>query len=143
VLSAHLVGMFALSPLSGRLVDRFGGRVAITCGTGVLIAAAAVAVAAPTSHNAGLPLALFLLGYGWNLCFVGGSSLLSRDLPEQARTQLQGLVDAIVWGSAACASLSAGAIFAGGGYAVLALLAGGLAAAPLLVLATQPRAQEA
>ncbi len=139
VLSAHLVGMFALSPLSGRLADRFGGRTAITCGTGVLIAAAAVAVAAPTSHDAGLPLALFLLGYGWNLCFVGGSSLLSRDLPEEPRIQLQGLVDGIVWGSAAFASLSAGAIFAGGGYSVLALLAGALAAAPLVVLILQPR----
>jgi MFS family permease len=134
VLSAHLVGMFALSPLSGRLADRLGGRMTISCGAGVLIASAALAIAAPTSHTVGLPLALFLLGYGWNLCFVGGSALLSRDLPEDVRAQLQGLVDAIVWGSAAFASLSAGVIFAGGGYSVLAVVAGLLATTPLVVL---------
>jgi MFS family permease len=143
VLTAHLVGMFALSPLSGRLADRCGGRTTISCGAGVLIASAALAIAAPTSHRVGLPLALFLLGYGWNLCFVGGSSLLSRDLPEDLRTELQGLVDALVWGTSAFASLSAGAIFAGAGYSMLALMAGVLAVMPLVVLAVLRRDQSA
>ena len=35
VLSAHMIGMFALAPLSGRLADRFGGRVTIYLGIGV------------------------------------------------------------------------------------------------------------
>jgi hypothetical protein len=38
----------------------------------------------------GPPLALSLLGYRWNLAFVGGSSLRSQDLPERTRIQLRG-----------------------------------------------------
>ncbi|WP_242613735.1 MFS transporter [Herbihabitans rhizosphaerae] len=135
VIAAHMVGMFALAPLSGKIADRWGGRVTIYLGIGTLILAAVTCVTAPTAHATGLPLALFLLGYGWNLAFVGGSSLLARDLPEAERTRLQGTVDAVVWGSAAFASLSAGPLFAGGGYVLLAVVAGVAALAPLVVFA--------
>lgn len=135
VLSSHMIGMFALAPLSGRIADRWGGRVTIYCGIGTLVLAVTTAVAAPTAHTSGLPLALFLLGYGWNLVFVGGSSLLSRDLPAAERTQLQGVVDALVWGSSAIASLSAGPLFGGGGYVLVAVVAGVLAVLPLTLLA--------
>ncbi|NYH90022.1 MFS transporter [Actinopolymorpha rutila] len=140
VLSAHLAGMFALSPLSGRLTDRLGGRTVISAGAGALIGSAALAMAAPTSHTVGIPLALFLLGYGWNLCFVGGSAILSRELPAGVRSQVQGTVDAVVWGSSASAGLASGAVFAGGGYVLVAFVAGLIAVAPLVVLlASRPR----
>ncbi|HEV2781172.1 MAG TPA: MFS transporter, partial [Actinophytocola sp.] len=135
ILSAHMIGMFALAPLSGRIADRLGGRATVVAGVAVLLAAAALAALLPTSHRVGLPVALFLLGYGWNLAFVGGSSVLSRDLPEQTRTQLQGVVDAIIWGSSAVASLTAGPLFGFGGYPLLAVLAGLIALAPITVLA--------
>jgi MFS family permease len=138
VLSAHMIGMFALAPLSGRIADRFGGRVTIGAGVLVLLAAATLAATMPTSHNAGMPVALFLLGYGWNLAFVGGSSVLSRDLPEETRIQLQGIIDAIVWGSSAIASLSAGSLFGIGGYPLLAVIAGLVALAPVTLLARPP-----
>jgi MFS family permease len=135
VLSAHMIGMFALAPLSGRIADRFGGRTAIAAGVAVLISAAVLAGLLPTAHSTGLPVALFLLGYGWNLAFVGGSSVLSRDLPEDQRIRLQGVVDAIVWGSSALASLSAGPLFGYGGYPLLAAVTGVLALVPLAFLA--------
>lgn len=135
ILSAHMIGMFALAPLSGRIADRWGGRATIYLGIGTLALAAVTAVSAPTAHTSGLPLALFLLGYGWNLVFVGGSSLLSRDLPPAERTQLQGVVDAVVWGSSAAASLLAGALFGLGGYALVAVFGGVLALAPTALLA--------
>lgn len=98
VLSAHMIGMFALSPLSGMLADRLGGLTAILCGIGTLVVAAMLAGTATTAHGVMLPLALFLLGYyGWNLCFVGGSSLLSHELPAAERTQMQGAIDSLVW----------------------------------------------
>jgi MFS family permease len=134
VLSAHMIGMFALAPLSGRIADRFGGRVAIGAGVAVLLAAALLAGLFPTAHSSGLPLALFLLGYGWNLAFVGGSSVLSKDLPEDQRIQLQGGVDAIVWGASGIASLSAGPLFGLGGYSLLAAVAGLLALMPVIAL---------
>lgn len=134
VLSAHMIGMFALAPLSGKIADRFGGRVAIAAGVGVLLAAATLATTMPTAHDTGMPVALFLLGYGWNLTFVGGSSVLSRDLPEETRIQLQGMIDAIIWGSSAVASLSAGPLFGLGGYPLLAVIAGLVALAPVTLL---------
>jgi MFS family permease len=135
-----MIGMFALAPLSGRIADRFGGRVAIGAGVLVLVAAAVLAMIMPASHDAGLPVALFLLGYGWNLAFVGGSSVLSRDLPEPARIRLQGVIDAIVWGSAGIASLSAGPLFGLGGYPLLAAIAGLVALVPVTLLARAPDA---
>lgn len=131
VLSAHMIGMFALAPLSGRIADRFGGRATIFCGTGTLILAATVAIAAPTAHQSGLPIALFLLGYGWNLSIVGGSTLLSRGLPAEQRAQSQGTIDALVWSSAALASVLSGQLFGAGGYVLVAGVAGVLVLLPL------------
>jgi MFS family permease len=135
ILSAHMIGMFALAPLSGRIADRFGGHTAIGAGVLLLLAAAALAALLPTSHHAGLPIALFLLGYGWNLAFVGGSSVLSRNLAEETRIQMQGAIDAIVWGSSAIASLTAGPLFGLGGYPLLAGIAGLIALLPITLLA--------
>ena len=129
IFSAHMIGMFALAPVSGRIADRAGGRVAMIVGAAGLVASAAVAVAAPTDHLVGLPVALFLLGFGWNLVFVGGSSVLSRELPAEQRTEVQGVVDALVWGASALGSLSAAQLFGVGGYALVAVAAGALVVA--------------
>jgi MFS family permease len=133
ILSAHIFGMFALSPLTGRFADRFGGRTTIACGIGVLVVATGLAFALPTAHTSGLPIALFLLGYGWNLMFVGGSTLLSRTLP----TRSQGAVDAVIWGSSVAGSVGAGQLFGYGGYSLVAAVAGLLVILPILVLTTQ------
>ncbi|WP_410668497.1 MFS transporter [Amycolatopsis sp. cmx-4-68] len=137
VLSAHLIGMFALAPLSGRIADRWGPRVTVNAGLGVLALAAATALAAPTAHTSGLPVALFLLGYGWNLVFVGGSAQLSRDLAPETRSRVQGTVDAVVWSASALAGLGSGQLYAGGGYALVAVVGGVLALLPLALLASR------
>jgi len=136
VLSAHLIGMFALAPLSGRLADRWGGRATIYLGIGLLVVSAVAAFG--SAHLTGLSLSMFLLGYGWNLVFVGGSSILSRELPAAERIQLQGAVDAVVWGTSAFASLGAGVLFGLGGYSLVAVVGGVLALLPVIVLARRP-----
>ncbi len=73
VLSAHTLGMFALSPLTGWLLDRVGPRPVMFAGLAVLAIAACLAAAAPAGNAPIRTVGLFLLGYGWNLCFVGGS----------------------------------------------------------------------
>lgn len=135
VLSAHMIGMFALAPLSGRIADRWGPRVTVNAGLGVLALSTATAIAAPTAHSSGLPVALFLLGYGWNLVFVGGSAQLSRDLEPQTRNRVRGFVDAVVWSASALAGLGSGQLFAGGGYGLVAVVGGVLALLPLALLA--------
>ncbi len=117
-LSAHTLGMFALSPVTGRLFDRFGARPVIV--GGLLTLALSTALAAVATGHLGRPVALFLLGYGWNLCFVGGSGRLARDLPEADRPHVEGAVDAAVWTLAAAASLLSAVVLSAGGYAVLA-----------------------
>ena len=56
-----------------------------------------------------LLLALFLLGWGWNLGFVAGSAMLSQHLELHERTRVQGLADALIWSSSAAAEPRLGA----------------------------------
>ena len=77
VISVHILGMFALSPLVGMAVDRWGGqRVAMT--GGVMLTVAAVLASRSQAGWSGLLLvALFLLGVGWSCTLVSGSTLLT------------------------------------------------------------------
>ena len=66
--------------------------------------------------------ALFLLGWGWNLGFVAGSALLTEGLSVTERTRLQGVTDALIWSSAAAAALGSGVVVAVASYTTLGLL---------------------
>ena len=140
VLSAHTFGMFALSPISGRLTDRFGSPAIIGAGLATLAAAALLAALAPPDGGVLLTLALFLLGYGWNLGFVAGSAMLTGGLALAERTRVQGLADGLVWSSAAVASLSSGVVVAGTSYTALGFLGLLLLVAPVVVLGWRGRA---
>jgi MFS family permease len=134
VISGHTFGMFALSPLSGRLTDRFGSPIVITAGLIILALSSVMAAVAPADGGAMLFIALFLLGYGWNLGFVAGSAMLAGNLAIAERTRLQGFTDAFIWSSAAAASLSSGIVVDWAGYATLGLIGAGLIAIPAIVL---------
>jgi MFS family permease len=133
-LSAHTLGMFAFSPLTGRLLDSVGARPVMFAGLLVLAVATVLAATTPESIAPLRTGALFLLGYGWNLCFVGGSGRLAADLPDSARANIEGTVDAAVWGIAAAASLASTAVLSAGGYAVVAWAACALIALPAALL---------
>lgn len=134
VLSAHTFGMFALSPISGRLTDRFGSPAVIGGGMATLAVAALMAALAPPDGGLILTLALFLLGWGWNLGFVAGSAMLTRGLALGERTGVQGLADGLVWSSAAFASLSSGLVVASASYTALGFLSIGLLVVPCTLL---------
>jgi MFS family permease len=134
VISGHTFGMFALSPLSGRFTDRYGSPIVITAGLAVLAVSSVMAAIAPPEGGVILFIALFLLGYGWNLGFVAGSAMLAGNLEIHERTRLQGVTDAFIWSSAAAASLSSGLVVDWAGYATLGLLGAGLIAIPAIVL---------
>jgi MFS family permease len=139
VLSAHTFGMYALAPISGRLTERFGSIATIFGGTAVLIAAGLLAGFAPPEGGGLLTIALFLLGFGWNLGFVAGSAMLSTGLDLPERTRLQGFADALIWSTSAVASLGSGVIVAVAGYTSLSLLGAALVAIPIVVVASQRR----
>ena len=119
VISAHTLGMFALSPISGRIAGRFGPVRAILAGAAVLAVSALLATVAPPHGGFALVLSLFLLGYGWNLGFVAGSALISDGVEHAERTRTEGFSDTLIWGSSAVASLASGFILASLGYDAL------------------------
>jgi MFS family permease len=134
VISGHTLGMFALSPLSGRLTDRIGTIPVILAGMGVSASASGLAALAPADGGILLFLALFLLGYGWNLGYVAGSALLTQGLSLAERTRVQGLTDGLIWSSAAAASLGSGVVVAAASYATLGLLGAGIVVVPALIV---------
>lgn len=131
VISSHTFGMFAFSIVSGRLADRFGRAMVICVGALTLILAC---LTAPLSPDV-LPIsvALFLLGLGWNFCYVGGSTLLSDQLSPDERSRTQGLNDLIIGLVSAFGSLSSGVIFATFGYATVGVMSAFAAAIPFFL----------
>ena len=131
VISAHTFGMYAPSIISGWLLDKWGrGRMILTGASTLLLAC----ILAPISPNV-LPLgfALFLLGIGWNFCFVGGSTLLADQLSPAERSRTQGFNDLLVGLASATISLGSGYIYATTNYTTIAIVAGALALVPLLL----------
>jgi len=111
---AHTLGMFGLSFLTGWLVDRLG-RPRIIFGGGLILAASCFM--APFSNGVvWLSTALFLLGLGWNWCFVGASTLLSDTLRQEERGRIQGLTDTMVNVSSGAGNLLSGLAFATFGF---------------------------
>jgi MFS family permease len=134
VLSAHIAGMYAFAPISGRLTDRLGSPLVIYAGMAVLAVAAVMAAIAPVEDDRILLVALFLLGFGWNLGYVAGSALLTSGVSIVERTRVQGVADALIWSTAAIASLGSGVLVAAEGYAALGVLGAVLVAVPAWVL---------
>jgi len=134
VISGHTLGMYALSPISGRLTDRIGMVAVILAGMGVTASASVLAALAPADGGILLFMALFLLGYGWNMGYVAGSALLTHGLSLAERTRIQGLTDGLIWTSAAAASLGSGVVVAAASYATLGLLGAALVVVPALLV---------
>lgn len=129
VISSHTLGMYAFSVVSGRLSDKWGRGRVILAGSFTLLLAC---ITAPLSPNV-FPLAvsLFLLGLGWNFCFVGGSALLADQLSPAERARTQGTNDLLVGLASAVGSLGSGFVFAASNYTIISIVAGLLSLIPL------------
>jgi MFS family permease len=137
VISGHVFGMYALAPVSGRLTDRFGSGPVIIAGLIVLAQSSLLAAVAPPEGGALLFVALFLLGFGWNLGYVAGSALLSHGLELAERTRLQGTTDSIIWSSGAAASLGSGVVVAAASYTALGLMGAAVVIVPIWLFLTR------
>jgi predicted MFS family arabinose efflux permease len=134
VLSFHIAGMFAFSPVFGWLTDRLGRRPVIF--TGIALLLIACALAGNAGHNtARLAAGLMVLGLGWSATMVAGSTLLSESISVELRASAQGLSDLVMGLAGALAGALSGVIVDAWGYSILTLLAA-LATAPLLLLAS-------
>jgi len=131
VISGHTFGMFAFSVFSGRLVDRIGREPVIILGSVILILAGLSA--GLSSDVLPIVISLFLLGLGWNLCYVGGSTLLTDQLSTPEQSRMQGVNDLFVGLSASLGSLGSGFVFVAVGYQVMGFIGAAFAIIPLIV----------
>ncbi|MDQ1657458.1 MAG: hypothetical protein QOD41_2541 [Cryptosporangiaceae bacterium] len=135
VISVHVAGMYALSPVAGWLSDRYGRRPVILAGALLQLAACAVAGTAGEDPIQ-LGAALTLLGLGWSATLVAGSTLLGESVPVADRPSVQGTADFVMGLAGACAALLAGVVIGAGSYALLSIL-GAIAVLPLLAAAAR------
>jgi MFS family permease len=138
VISGHVAGMYALSPVMGWLADRAGRLRTIWIGLAILALSLAVAAVAPNDAHAITAVALVLLGLGWSACLVAGSASLSQSVPVEIRTSAQGLSDLTMGVLASIAGIAAGPILDGLGFHWLAVLCGILLIPVALLAARTP-----
>jgi MFS family permease len=108
VIQWHVLGMFAPSFFTGKLIQRFGARRIVTSGALAFIACIAINLSGTTVIHYWL--ALLLLGIGWNFMFIGGTSLLTETYTEAEKAKAQAFNDFVVFTSVTLASLGAGAL---------------------------------
>lgn len=140
VISLHVVGMYAFSPVTGWAVDRWGGRVVIGIGSAVLLTASILAASTPEGHSTALTVALVLLGMGWSCTLIAGSTLLTAAIPLRQRPEAQGLADVAMGLAGGGGGAAAGIVVDVWGFPALAVVSGGLACLiGLLVPLGRPR----
>ncbi len=112
VISLHVAAMFLPAPLSGLLVDKFGTRTVATSAGLVLLAAGVLAAVAPPESTLLVAVALIMLGLGWSLGLVAGTTVLATSVPLSVRASVQGQADVVVALAGAAGGLGSGLVFA-------------------------------
>ena len=142
VISIHILGMFAFSPLVGIAVDRFGAVRVAQLGGVILVSAAVIGAFAAEGFSVSLTLALFLLGLGWSCTLVSGSTLLTAALTPAQRPGAQGSADLLMGLAAGGGGALAGVVVAQASYAALAggvgVLAVGILVATAMLTPARP-----
>jgi MFS family permease len=142
VISLHVAGMYALSPLFGWLADRAGRPLVLALAAALLFASGVLCALAGPADTGLLAAGLVLLGLGWSGGLVAGSALLTESVPTRVRAGVQGLADVAMNVSGAVGGIAAGLVVAGASYSVLGVLAA-VIAVPYLVAAGSVRLREA
>ena len=128
VIQWHVIGMFAPALFSGVLVDRFGSRRVAAVGAACLAASAVVALSGLSFTE--FLASSFLLGTGWNLMVIAGTTLLAESHAPGERGQAQALMQLANGVVAAAMSFASGALLTGVGWTAINAVA-----LPLLAVA--------
>ncbi|EDM71338.1 putative alpha-isopropylmalate/homocitrate synthase family transferase [Roseobacter sp. AzwK-3b] len=134
IVTGHVLAMFAPSFFTGHLIVRFGVEKIVATGLVILAAAGAVALQGVEIEN--FFIALILLGLGWNFGFIGATTMLAGAHEAHERGRMQGLNDLLVFGGVTMASLASGGLMnCSGGDAQTGWMSVNLAMVPFLALA--------
>ena len=128
VISVHVLGMFAFSPVVGWLADRVGRAPVLAAGGGLLVVSLVLCRLSPEGSSWQIFAGLFLLGLGWSLATISASTMIADHAPLESRTDVQGAADLMMGLTAAGAGGLAGVVVGAFGYPTLALVSVGLAA---------------
>ena len=132
VVSTHIAGMYAFSPIVGRYSDRRGRLPAILLGSMILVGATVLAASSGDVEQLLFP-SLWALGLGWNFGLIGGSSLLIDSVPARERVAVQGTADLLMSFCGGMAGFASGFMRRAVGFHLLAAAAT-VAAGVLVVL---------
>jgi MFS family permease len=96
VISVHVIGMYAFSPIVGSFSDRVGKVKTIQIGLGILLLSCLISGTAAADDVSRLGMGLFLLGLGWSFTLIAGSALLSSSVDPTLKTSSQGASDLVM-----------------------------------------------
>lgn len=96
VIQWHVLGMFVPSFFTGHLISRVGERPVMAAGLLLLAASALTNLGGVALHN--YAVGLTLLGVGWNLLFVGSTSLLAMIYRPEEKARVQSANDFVIYG---------------------------------------------
>jgi MFS family permease len=102
----HVLAMYAPSFVTGSLINRFGVERITGVGLALLVVTGFVGLAGITVvHFWG---ALILLGVGWNLAFIGATTMVTQCHRPEERNKVQAFNDFLIFGAMAISSFSSG-----------------------------------
>jgi MFS family permease len=130
VISIHIFGMFGLSFLNGWFIDKFGTVLGVAIGCVILMASSLLS--GYSSTYSVLWIGLFLLGYGWNFCYLAGSKWIVTYGTSRGLAKIQGLNDSLLYLGAGVASLGSGFIFQSFSFVVMAWMGVVVALIPMV-----------
>lgn len=115
----HILGMFAPSLITGKLMARFG-KARITA-IGLFLIAASGFVSLFGMELAHFWGTLILLGVGWNFGYIGATALVSESHSAEEKSLAQGLNDFLIFSTVATGSFMAGVVLNSSGWYTLNL----------------------
>jgi len=116
VISLHIVGMYAIAPAIGWLVDHIGVGPLLITGGALLFLGSELAAHTDKSDSLGVFVGLFLIGVGWSCGLVASSALLTKTFDGAERVRVQGLADLVMTASGGLAGIGSGLLVAGTDY---------------------------
>nr|WP_298140790.1 MFS transporter [uncultured Pseudomonas sp.] len=108
VIQWHMLGMFLPAFVAGQLVDKLGSARVAVLGSMILLTSAGIALSGLAKEY--FLLSTFLLGLGWNLMLIAGTTMLASAHSAVERGNAQGLMELSNGTVAASASFAAGAL---------------------------------
>jgi predicted MFS family arabinose efflux permease len=113
----HVLAMYAPSFVTGSLIARFGVERITGIGLGLIATAAVAGIAGISVAN--FWSGLVLLGIGWNLSFIGATTMVTQCHRPEERTTVQSFNDFLIFGGMAMGSFSSGQLLAHFGWATV------------------------